>query len=197
MGSPAIQARELASTTTAVAAFWPFDWLSWPSLGRSKARISLPRILALRPRAPAVGRLVDAAQFVLHPLLPCRCDVHDVRIGRMNDDAADGAGVSEAHVLKRLRVVYRLEDADAGVRAAEDVGLAGADPEDVGIRGRDRERAGARRRLLVEDGLLRLTEIVRCPHTAAAATGVEPARAAVIRDGHIRHAAADVGRADV
>src|SRR3989441_1683754 len=65
------------------------------------------------PRLPAVGRLVEAALRVRGPrLTECR-DVDDVRIGWVDDDAADRARLLESHRLPRQPAVSRFEDAAA------------------------------------------------------------------------------------
>ena len=129
----------------------------------------------MRPRLAAVGRLVDAAHLVLHPLLARGRHVHDVRIGRMDDDAAGRARIDQTHVLKRPGVVGRLVHADARIRAAEDIRLTGAHPDDVRVGRGDGHSADGCRGLFVEHRLPRLAEIVGRPQATAATAGIEPA----------------------
>src|SRR5262249_61360557 len=73
--------------------------------------------LRLRPRLPAVDRLEQAALRICLEDVAGRSHVHDVRVLRVDHDAADVAAVAQAHERPRLTGVGALEDAGA-VRGA-------------------------------------------------------------------------------
>src|SRR5204862_4388947 len=60
------------------------------------------------PRHAAVFGAIDAALRVRAVRMPERGDVHEIRIGGMDDDAADLLRVGEADVRPRLAGVGRL-----------------------------------------------------------------------------------------
>src|SRR5262249_3808209 len=83
------------------------------------------------PRLSAVGGLVEAA-LPAWPVEPAQGpDVDDVRIGRMDGDAADLVTLLEAHVLPGLAAINRLVDAIAVGHRVARVVLTCADPDDV------------------------------------------------------------------
>src|SRR5262249_40889469 len=85
------------------------------------------------PRRAAVRRLVEAALAAGRPERPLRGDVDDVRVARIDLDAADVLRRHQAHPLPRLARVGRLVDPVAEVRAALTQVLAGAEPDDARI----------------------------------------------------------------
>ena len=106
-----------------------------------------------RPRAAAVGRLVDAFLLLRPGQSPFRADVDDVGVGGMNDDAADAARLVEAEVRPRRAGVDRLVDAVAHhVAVANRPGFAGAGPHGFWIGRGHGQRADGGHRLVVEDG---------------------------------------------
>ena len=115
---------------------------------RAGARAPIQHLL---PCPPAVGGFEYAAILVVGPLVTGGRDVHDVRVGRVHDDARDGLRVGEAEMGEGAAGVGGFVDADARHRRAKDVGLAGADPQHVGVRWCDGEIADAGGRVVIED----------------------------------------------
>ena len=109
--------------------------------------------LGVRPGLAAVGRLVEPALRVRSEQMPDRRDVDDVRVLRVDDDAADALGFLQPDVHELLAAVGGLVDAGAERRALAVVRLAGADVDDVRVRRRERDVADRRHRILVEDGV--------------------------------------------
>ena len=131
-----------------------------------------------RPRAAAVGRLVDAFLLLRPGESPFRADVDDVGVGGMNDDAADAARLVEAEVSPRRAGVDRLVDAVAHhVAVANRPGFAGAGPHGFGIGRGHGQGADGGYRLVVEDGREGRAAVGGLPH----ATG----RGACVIDGRI------------
>ena len=138
----------------------------------------------LLPRLSAVGGLEDAALRIRAPQVSDARDIHDVGIGRMNHDAADVAGLLEAHVAPRPAAVHRLVDAVAPRRALPVVGFAGAGPDDVRVRWRDGEIADRHHRVdAVEDRHPRRALVRALEDPAAGRADVDGVRGA----GHPRH----------
>ena len=118
-----------------------------------------------------------------------RGDVDDVRVARMDDDAADLLRVVEADVRPRLPAVGRLVHAVALGDVGAHVGLAAADVDHVRIRRRHGQRADRADRLPVEDRQPRAASVDRLPHPAVHAAEVEMLRFAR-HAAHGEHAAA-------
>ena len=122
----------------------------------------------LLPRLAAVSGLVDAALGVRPERRAQRREPDDVGVGRVHDDAANLAGVLEAHELPGAAGVDGLVDAAADDHVAADRGAPGADPDDVRVGLGDVDRADRSgfdlavgdRRPVGATGL-------RLPHTAA------------------------------
>ena len=115
----------------------------------------------------------------------------------MDDDAGNGVGAGQSHVLPRLSGVDRFVHAGTRVRTAEDVGLAGAHPHDVRVRRRNRDIADGGRGALIEDRLPRGRLVLGLPQAAGRRRGVDRVVLAPGRDdGHVEGAAADVLRAE-
>src|SRR6185436_8656292 len=77
---------------------------------RAGARVRAEDLL---PARAAIARAKDAALRVRGVRMPERGDVDDVRVARMDDDAADLLRVVEADVRPRLPAVARLVHAVA------------------------------------------------------------------------------------
>ena len=92
----------------------------------------------LRPGVAAVGGLVEAAIAAGRPQRAIGRDEHDVRIARIDDDAADVLGGLEPEVPPRAAGIVAAIDAVAVADAALVVGLAGADPDGAGVLAIDR-----------------------------------------------------------
>ena len=174
--------------------------------GRGVQRVGRRRVHTNRwrrrglPRAPssssaAVGRLEDAAVLVGRPLVAGGGDVDDVGVGGMDDDAGDGGCGLEPHVFPRLAGVGRLEDAQPGHGAAEDVGFARAGPDDVGIGHGDGQVTDGHGRLIVEDRLPGRAGVHGLEDAARGRAGIED-RAAAGGDGDVGAAPAEVEGAD-
>src|ERR1041384_2321080 len=119
------------------------------------------------PGLPAVHGAVDAALGLRPVAVALGGGEDDVRVGGVDHDPRDAAGVLEAHEGPVLPGVGGLVDPPAHRDVAPDPRLAGAGPDDVGVgRGR-RERADRGDRLVVED---------RLPVDAAVAALPDPAR---------------------
>ena len=92
---------------------------------------------------------------------------------RVDQDAADPAGLGEPQMLPRRAGVDRLVDAVAHhVAVADGPWLASAGPDDLGIGRRDGERADRLHGLLVEDRREGLARIDRLPHAARRGAGI-------------------------
>src|SRR6185437_9994187 len=106
------------------------------------------------PIRAAVGGLVDAALLLGAGGAAEGTDINGSRVGGIDDDAADAAGVLEAHVLPSLAAIAGLVDAVAhDVNVADGPSFAGAGPDGAGIRGSHGERADGHRVLAVENGI--------------------------------------------
>ena len=101
----------------------------------------------LLPGLAAVARAEDAALFVVAKRMSQRRDEGDVRIFRIDDQAADGVRVRQADELPGLAGVDGLVHAIAADDVAADARFAGADVDDVGIGlgNRDARRSTATR----------------------------------------------------
>src|SRR5581483_5446034 len=98
-----------------------------------------------------------------------RAGNHDLRVGRVDHDAADPARLVEPHARPRLAGVGRFVDAVADGDVAANPRFAGAGPDDIRIRRRDSERSNRLGGLAVED---------RAPVRAAVGGLVDAARRA-------------------
>src|SRR5262249_4761087 len=135
----------------------------------------------LLPSLPAIGRAKDAA-FRLRPVrVPERGGENDVRVARINDDAADSTRLLQTHQSPRLSRVSGFVDAGPDRNVATDPRFAGACPNDIRIRRGNGERADRGDGLIVED---------RAPMRPAVSCLEYPARgrAGVINVGLPRHA---------
>ena len=103
------------------------------------------------PRGAAVGRTEHAALLLWTVRGAERARAHDLRIGRIDHDAADAAGLLEAHVRPRVAGVRRFVDAVPDRDVAANPRLAGAGPDDVRIRCGHGQRADRLRGLIVEE----------------------------------------------
>src|SRR5690606_24931765 len=93
-------------------------------------------------------------------------DVYDVRVLRVDRNAADAARGFQSDVGPRPAAIGRLVDTVApGVRA-QGLAFARPDPDDLRVTGRDRDVAD-RRHVVVEDGAPCGAVVRRLPHTAA------------------------------
>src|SRR5581483_228265 len=125
------------------------------------------------PRRAAVLRTEDAAIRIRAVRVAERCDVDEVRVARVNEDARDVLRVVESDVPPRLAGIGRLVHSVAVRDLRPHVGLARADVHGVGLRRRDRHRADRRDRLAVEDRLPRAAGVDRLPDAAADRAEVE------------------------
>src|SRR5260370_14761141 len=92
------------------------------------------------PALAAVGGAKDAALLLRAVRMPQRAREHDVRIARIDADAADTRGPIEPQMDPRLARVGRKEDADANRDVAADEGVTGSSPDDVRIGRSNRQR---------------------------------------------------------
>src|SRR6185437_9810512 len=119
------------------------------------------------PRLTAVGRLEDTAVLLRTRREPDRAREHDVRVGRVDDDAREAAGVGQAHVLPGRAGVGGLVDAVAGhVAVADDPRFARTDPDRVVVGRRDGDGTDGLHRLVVEHWDHGLPAVSRFPHAA-------------------------------
>ncbi len=103
------------------------------------------------PGRASIFGLIESAFWVGAPRRTQRGDVDDVRVRRMNDDAADGLGLLEAHRLPGQAAVRRLVDAAPWRDRVARVRLAGAGPDLHRVARCDREHAHRDDALVVED----------------------------------------------
>src|SRR5207245_9070667 len=68
-------------------------------IGRARVLVHFQRLF---PRLAAVGRLIYAALAAGTPQTALRCHVYPVVVARVDDDAADVAGRTQAHGGERL-----------------------------------------------------------------------------------------------
>ena len=106
-------------------------------IGRAGERIHVEH---LRPGAAGVRRLEDAALRVPGPEVPNRRDERHVRVGGVEHDAADGAGVVEAQIRPGVAAVRRAVHTAAPRGALPIVVFAGASPDDLRIALENRQR---------------------------------------------------------
>ncbi len=132
----------------------------------------------LLPRLAAIGRLEDAALVVRTKRRSQRREPHRIGVHRVHLDAADLAGVLQAHELPLRAAVSRLVDAAADDDVRADRGAAGADPHVIGIRRRHVNRADrpGRGDLAVADRRPGDPGIVGLPHAAADAAEIKGVR---------------------
>src|SRR5262249_30195793 len=103
------------------------------------------------PGLAAVAGPVHAALRVRPPEVAEGGDVDDVRVPRVDDDAADVVRFLEAHVPPGLAAVGGPVHALAPRDAVARVGLAGADPDDVRVGRGHGDVADGGRALVLED----------------------------------------------
>src|SRR5262249_48384013 len=149
----------------------------------------------LLPGLPAVERPEDPALRARLPDAAEDRDVDDVRVRRIDEDAADLPRVRQAHEPPRGARVRGEVDAVAVDDVVARVRLARADPELVGVGRGHRDRAD-RGRLLLEDRLPRQAAVDRLEDAARAGPDVDRVRVAGDA-GDRGDAPAARGRADV
>ena len=126
------------------------------------------------PGAAAVARAEDAALAVGAPGVAEGGDVDEVRVGRVDADAPDVAGVAQADGSPGAAAVGGPVDAVAVRDVAADAGLAHADVDHVGVGRRDGERAdGGGLEEAVGDVLPVRAAVGGLPHAARAGAEVE------------------------
>src|SRR5262249_27353534 len=147
------------------------------------------------PRLAAVDGAVKPALLVRPPEVPDRGDEGDVRVLRVDGDAADVVRVLQPAARPRLAAVGALVDALAPAHRVPRVALAGADVDHLWLALADGDRAGALGRQRVGNRLEAGSAVGRLPHAAAGRGDVERVRVALDGD-DVRDPAAHVGRAD-
>ena len=126
-----------------------------PRIARMRRDLRTAAVFVDEERPLPGGAAVSCPEDAALGLRPVRraqraCE-NDLRIGRIDDDAADAAGLVQTHARPRLAGVHRLVDAVADRDMAANPRLARSGPDDVRIGRRNGERADRLRRLLVED----------------------------------------------
>ena len=127
----------------------------------------------LRPRLPAIGRLVEAAVAARGPQRALGGHVDGVAVFRIDDDAADVLGGVEPDVGPRSPAVVALVDAVAIRDRSLRVAFAGPDPDDVRTPGVERDPPDRVRPLRVEDRLPGGAAVDRLPDAARCGADVE------------------------
>ncbi len=150
----------------------------------------------LVPGLAAVGGFEDAALFVGSPETACGSDIHDVRIGGMDEDPADVVGFLESHVNPGLAAVLRLVHTVAPRGTLAVVRLARPDPDGVGFRGSDGYVTDARLGLLVEDRSPRDAAIDGLPDAGRCGGRVDDVGVG-LDDGEVVDAASHIGGSDL
>src|SRR5262249_36600257 len=117
----------------------------------------------LFPGSTTVDGTEDPTLVVGSVGMPHPRDEHDVRISRMDDDAADLLDVSETDVLPGAPAVDRLEDPVADAEVGPVQSLAAADVDDVRVRGGNRDVADRSGRRLIEDRPPCAAVVIRFP----------------------------------
>ena len=125
------------------------------------------------PSLASVPRAEHAALGVRTPGRAHRGHEDRLRVGRMDPDAVDGAGVLEAHHAPGRPAVDRAVDAASGRVAVARVALACTGPEDVRIGRRHRHRADAQNVLVIEEGLPRGSAGGAPPEPATGRPGID------------------------
>src|SRR5678815_4546054 len=85
-----------------------------------------------RPRLSAVGRAIESSVLLRAVAVPLRCDEDDVRVVRIDHDAADAPAGVETRVRPCATGISRLEYSGAHRDVAANPRLAGAGPDDIG-----------------------------------------------------------------
>jgi hypothetical protein len=120
-----------------------------------KSDIDAARVLVLVedlvPGLAAVEGAENAAFRVRAVGMAERGDERDIRITRIDDDFADGAGVAQADVLPGFAAVQCLVDAVALRDVAAEAGFTRSDVQNVWIGNRYGEASNGGRAFLVED----------------------------------------------
>src|SRR6185369_17753158 len=114
-----------------------------------------------------------AALRILAPGVAQRSDPGDVRIRRIEDDAADVLGGVEPEVGPGAPGVDGTINTVAHADRVVQIPFAGAGPDDHGIRLEDGERTDRGDRLLVEERLPGGTAVDRLPDAARGAANVD------------------------
>ena len=142
------------------------------------ARIRVDEKHAL-PALAAVGRAVDPAFLLGAREAAERGGEDDVRIGRVDDDAADAAGLVEPHVRPGLSGVGRPIDPVAHhVHVADGPGLAGPGPDGAGIGRGHGQRPDRGHRLAVENRIPTVAAVGGLPDAAGSRPDVVGVRVA-------------------
>ena len=151
--------------------------------------------LHLRPVLPAVDRLVDAAVRIRSEQVSRRCDVHGLRVLRIDDDPRDRLRLLEPRVREGPAAVGRLVNAVAEGRRLAVVRLARSDVHDARIRRMDRDVADRRRAVAFEHRLERRPVILRLEDAADGVADVDDVRVA-LGHGNVVDAPAHARRSD-
>ena len=130
-------------------------------------------VLDILPRSAAVGGAIESALAAGIPERAGSRHEHDLRIGRMDDDAADVLRFPETHVRPAFAAVLGLVDAVAPGCAALIVVLTRSYPDDLGIAWRNCDVADRRRALVIEDRLPGGAAVDGFPDTARCRRNVE------------------------
>ena len=120
----------------------------------------------LRPVLAAVDRLVEPAVAARRPQRTVGGREHDVRIARIDDDAADVLGGLEAQIPPRAAGVVAAIDAVAVADAALVVGLAAAHPDRGRVLRIDDDRSHRVGPFVLEDRRPGDAGVGRLPHAA-------------------------------
>ena len=120
----------------------------------------------LRPVGAAVGRLVETAIAAGRPQRPVRRDVDDLRIARIDHDAADVLRILQPEVPPRAPGIVAAIHAVAVADAALVVRLAGADPNRARVLAIDRDGADRIGALVLHDGREGRAGVGGLPHPA-------------------------------
>ena len=163
---------------------------------RSVAPVNAIDVEHFRPRPSRVGSLEDAALGAFAPEIADRGDERDIRIGRMEHDAANRARVVQAEIGPRFTGVGRPIHTAAPRRALPVVVLAGPCPDDPRVALEDRQRAERVVGLPAEDVLPGDALVGGLPDAAAGRAQIEDG--GILRiDLEIVDAAASRRRTDV
>src|SRR5262249_20718413 len=141
------------------------------------------------PGLAAVAGLVQAALPVRPPEAAQGGHIGDVRVFRVDGDAADVARLLDAEVLPGLAAVGGAIGPVAPGDAVARVALAGADPDDVRVGRGHGDGADAQGRLVVEDRRPGGAVVGRLPDAAGGRGDVHDRRV-VLDDGDIDDAPA-------
>ena len=163
------------------------------TMTRSRRAGRVVHVEHLLPRLAAVRGAEHAAVGVGRPGVADRGDEDHVGVLRIDHDARDLAGVTEAHELPRLAGIGREVHAAPVDDVVADVALARAHPDEVRVRRRERDRPDRGRRLVVEDRVPGVAPVGGLPHAARRRADVVDLRLAGNAGDRRDSAAADRG----